>query len=388
MRKLSADFILHPKGELVKNYTLILNDDESVADLVEGVLNDAEIYDGVLCPGFINTHCHLELSYLYKTISPGKGLTGFIGDFVKARKPDDNNSKEASIIADAIMWKNGIQAVGDICNGAVTFNIKAYSPIRYHNFIEIFNLHPAQAEHTFRTGVELLLSAYQLKLQASIVPHAPYTVPEALHSRIREHCSTNHSLWSIHNQETFSENELFENGTGKMADFFLEMGFNLDWIHNEGKNSLQTTSEFFPENSNLLLVHNTFISEHDIEYLKSKNIFSRTWFALCPKANLYIENRLADIPMLRNKGCNLTIGTDSLASNDTLSILEEIKTIHNAFPQIPIENLLTWATKNGADYFGWHDLGRFEKGANPGVVHITEASNKSIAKGSISKRVC
>ena len=154
---------------------------------------------------------------------------------------------------------------------------------------------------------------------------------------------------------------MFNTLSGRMIDFFHRRGIRLPWQHQYGMRSLEYTSEFFPDTSNLMLVHNTFTSAEDVERMKSSGVFERTWWCLCPKANLYIENRLPDVMMLWQKGCKLTIGTDSLASNDTLSVLEELKTIHQNSPEIPVADLLTWATANGAEYFGWSDLGKFEK---------------------------
>ena len=277
------------------------------------------------------------------------------------------------------MWQSGIQGVGDICNTADTFEVKQHEAIRYHSFIELFNVDPAHAEFTFNEGVKLLEVARDKNLSASIVPHAPYSVAAPLHFFIKKHSEDHRSPWCIHNQETESENEMFNTLSGRMIDFFHRRGIRLPWQHQYGMRSLEYTSEFFPDTSNLMLVHNTFTSAEDVERMKSSGVFERTWWCLCPKANLYIENCLPDVMMLWQKGCKLTIGTDSLASNDTLSVLEELKTIHHHAPEIPVADLLTWATANGAEYFGWSDLGRFEKGLKPGVVLIEGAGENNLS---------
>lgn len=91
--------------------------------------------------------------------------------------------------------------------------------------------------------------------------------------------------------------------------------------------------------------------------------------------------------MFFDSGCNLTVGTDSLASNDSLSVLEELKSIHHSFPDIPIENLLTWATRNGAEYFGWDDLGSFKKNCKPGIILITHANANQLTAASQVQRI-
>ena len=95
------------------------------------------------------------------------------------------------------------------------------------------------------------------------------------------------------------------------------------------------------------------------------------YFCLCPNANLYIGNGLPNVPLLRNSGYPLVLGTDSLASNSKLSIWEEIQTLRKAFVHLPLGDFLRWATYNGACALGLQDqLGSFEKGKKPGVIEI------------------
>lgn len=99
----------------------------------------------------------------------------------------------------------------------------------------------------------------------------------------------------------------------------------------------------------------------------------QTFFCLCINANQYIENALPPIEMLRKNNCTIVLGTDSLASNWSLNILDEIKTIKQNFPAIALEEMLQWATINGAKALQMeNDLGSFEKGKKPGVVLIDE----------------
>jgi cytosine/adenosine deaminase-related metal-dependent hydrolase len=128
-----------------------------------------------------------------------------------------------------------------------------------------------------------------------------------------------------------------------------------------GKSSLQSYLQRLSKETPLLLVHNTFTSKEDID--KAENIHQNLYWCFCPKANLFIENRLPNIPQFIEKGVKCALGTDSLASNDTLSIWEEIKTIKEQFPQIPMATLIQWGTLNGAEFLGIEKkYGSFEKG--------------------------
>lgn len=129
------------------------------------------------------------------------------------------------------------------------------------------------------------------------------------------------------------------------------------------------------------MVHNVFTSEQDIQF--STSLFDQyeasLYFCLCPKANLYISNRLPDIDMLRQYKVNIVLGTDSLASNDTLCIFEEIKTISKNFPSIKLTEMLRWATINGAKALKIDDqFGSFEIGKKPGVVLIDDGNIRKL----------
>jgi aminodeoxyfutalosine deaminase len=394
MRKLNADFILLPDGNLHQNITLVLDHQGIVVAVQDEVSDEAEHFSGILCPGFINAHCHLELSYMEGAISRHRKLTGFIEELLVLRSNHGNmtpashsTSFELMEAAASASYKNGTQAIGDICNTSDTFNLKAHSLIRYHSFIELFNLDPLMAGSTFAYGEKLYQLALSKELSASIVPHAPYSVPHELHTLIKAHSDEHRSLWCIHSQETESENEMFYSLTGQLVNFFQKRGFAGFLEKPHGMSSVEFISLYFPSNGNLMLVHNTFTSQGDIDFLKSTGNFNRVSFCLCPKANLYIENTLPNIPMLWKNDCMITIGTDSLASNDTLSVFEEIQAIHRYYPEIPIATLLNWATANGADYFGWHDLGRFKNGARPGVVFIEGANGRTFPDQSTVRRL-
>lgn len=382
---MAADWMLLPTGELARNHTVITDNEGVVLEVVPGILSEAEFYKGILCPGFINAHGHLELSYMRGMIQPNRTLVGFIEEMISTRQKEADATKiiEKAFDADNEMWKAGIQAAGDICNTAHTVAVKSKSNIRYHNFIELFNLDPALAEKTFHYGEELLGKFESFGLSGSITPHAPYSLSKKLFQLIRDHSNVHNSLWSIHHQEAADENS----NSGSVLHFFKSKGLLPVEFENAEKSSTEFIHSFFPKSQKLLLVHNTFTDSNDIDFLKSSGDILRTFFCLCPNANLYIENRLPNIVLLMNSGVKMVIGTDSLASNRSLSIFNEIKTIHTHYPHIPICELLTWATANGADYFGWNDLGRFVPGANPGILHISNADEKHFGKDSELKRI-
>jgi cytosine/adenosine deaminase-related metal-dependent hydrolase len=141
------------------------------------------------------------------------------------------------------------------------------------------------------------------------------------------------------------------------------------------RSSLQSYFDKLEKADNAILVHNTFTKQEDIDYIKlqTSNSKLQTFFCLCVNANKYIEDALPPIELLRKNNCEIILGTDSLASNWSLNILDEIKTIRKNFPSIPIAEILQWATSNGAKALQMDDqLGSFEKGKRPGIILINE----------------
>lgn len=370
MKRIGADLILHPDGNLLPGQELILNDRNEVVDLLNTTGNPDEYFTGTLCPAFINTHCHLELSQYLNAIPRHTGLHGFVKDILEIYRTSPVTNSPDIARADHQMWEAGIQAVADISNTNFTFEVKSKSKIIYHSLIELFDIDPTRAKETFHNGLSLYQKAKELQLRASLTPHAPYTVSDDLFRMIQEFHSEKEQIFSLHSLESPSENELVSHNTGPLANFMKKAGYLPGKTEYTG--SFDKSLRFIPEKSNCIFIHNTFMNAQDLELLKSTAFSDRIWFALCPNANLYIENTLPDVPLFLKHKLQLTIGTDSLASNATLSVLDEIKVLTDAFPQISAATLLTMATRNGADFMKLDHLGSFRKGNKPGILNLPQ----------------
>ncbi|MFM8918397.1 MAG: amidohydrolase family protein [Bacteroidota bacterium] len=380
MRALAADQILTPQGQLHDKQVLMVDDDGTIVELLDESLVNTPIehYKGILAPGLINAHCHLELSHMKEVIPSGGGLPGFLSHIIKSRKSTPVDEQTAAFQYDAVMWENGTQAVGDICNNEITWPVKAASKIRYHNFIETFGLDPEKAAGRFALAAQLHASANTSGMSASIVPHAPYSVSPPLYTAIQNAFDPASDIWSIHFLESQSEKDLIMNGTGPMKDMYASLGIMAHSFEGYGSSVAEMVLQHIPAAGKILFVHNTFLNRDDIATLKASRRFSDMYFCLCPKANLYIEGRLPDVPMMIQSGCKIVLGTDSLASNSGLSIVDEIATLLEYYPELNAAQLFQCATANAAALFGWNDLGSFEKGKKPGVVLVDGASSKRL----------
>ena len=373
MRKISADYIYAMDRPPIKDGVVIVGDDGKIVDVTERYdhdLTDLEIYRGVIIPGMINTHCHMELSHMIGKIPTGTGLIPFISQVVKFRDFPQAEIDDAIAVADRYMHAQGIVAVGDISNKSDTAKVKSESDIRYYTFVEMFDFIQDNMTEPMIKQYSEVYAQYSNEHgnRKSYVPHAPYTVSDGLYKYIKENNKPNSTV-SIHNQETKHEDDLFNTKTGDFIKFYEGFGFPLTDFNATGKNSIYHAMSQMGPNQRTLFVHNTRTTADDI--VAAQKWSDKVYWATCANANLYIENALPDYQVFMNAKANMTIGTDSLSSNWQLSVFEEMKTIKKYNSYIPTSTLLEWATYNGAMALGFDDtLGSFTTGKTPGVVLI------------------
>lgn len=316
-----------------------------------------EFYSGVLMPGMVNAHTHLELSHLRGAIPTGCGFTGFAEGLGAVR----NSFTAAEQLAaadyhDARMYAEGVAATGDISNGNLAFSVKKRSKILYHTFLELYGLHLNDAErlHT------LLDKARADNLPATITPHSAYSLNEAAFAAATGGAENN--PLSIHFMESREEEELYL-GRGDMHSWYVRRGFETDFTGRYDSPADRIIARV-PPARRIMLVHNTHVGERDVQKLQAHFGGNLTW-VLCPRSNLHIGGQMPPVDILRRHACRIAVGTDSLASNASLSIIEELKT----FCGIPLLETLGWATLAGAQALGIDRThGSLEKGKKPGIV--------------------
>jgi len=371
MRKFQADWVYPVSSDPVREGIVIADDDGMILDVLpppEYPEGDIQRLRGVIVPGFINTHCHLELSHMKGLVDTGTGLIPFITSVVKQRNAPPDVIEQAIWDAEDEMIRNGIVAVGDISNTIDSFAQKQLGRLRYYTFVEMFDfLQEQDAERWFDQ-----YHAVYLQLQSpnghgkSCVPHAPYTVSKTLFEKLNVENSGSRSTVSIHNQEMHAENALFLDKSGALPEFFAGFNISLETFEPSGMTAIYYALRHMDPEHRTILVHNVLTTAQEI---RDAHAWSpHVYWATNPNANLYIENGLPDYQVFMDCDARLTIGTDSLASNWQLSILEEMKTIarYNSF--VPFATLLRWATLNGAEALGFDDiLGSIVAGKKPGL---------------------
>jgi cytosine/adenosine deaminase-related metal-dependent hydrolase len=351
---------------------------------IEDAGDDIQSFEGILTPGFVNAHCHLELSHMKDMIPAHTGLQEFVKQIVSLRKVEEHVIEEAIEKAEAEMLSNGIVAVGDISNTLDTLAQKAKYNLAYYTFVELYDLDPTRAHDKIIAGVEIQKTFQDQCIRASLVPHAPYSVTNNLWKLLATHFGS-HTI-SMHNQETPDENDFFKTKTGSFLGMYERTKVNLDFFEATGLSSLQSVLPIFKNAAASILVHNSFTDAADIAAVKKQ--MPNTFWCLCPNANQYIEQTMPPIELLRSNGANIIVGTDSYASNWSLNILDELKTIQKHLPNIPLDEMLTWSTINGARALQMEKhLGSFETGKKPGVVIIENVIGENNLSNAVSRRI-
>lgn len=389
MKIFRADYVFPVCADPIKNGVVTVDDTGQIISVTADIPPDkshipVENLNGILCPGFINTHCHVELSHLKDKIVNGDGLINFIKNIQQYRNTDKADIEAAAIAADAEMYNNGIVAVGDIVNSNITVDLKARSKLHYHTFVEVFAFVPQKAQEVFDGALNLL---NEYKPQAcSITPHAPYSVSKELFKLIKRYSDANENLISMHNQECEDENKFFRYKLGQFNELYAHFGIDITFFKPQARNSLQSVLPLLTNKQNILLVHNTCTNLKDIYFIKRFDKIINWCF--CPNANLYIEGILPKVDLFIDQGFNITLGTDSLASNAKLCILSEMRTLQQHFPSLSLSRLLQWATINGAAFLGVDkDKGTLEPGKTPGLNLLTGLNELKITAETKVRRI-
>lgn len=355
MRRIAAHYMVDC-GRVVPHPVVTLDDEGCIVSLEQWQQLDShsstEFYAGVLCAGFVNAHCHLELSYLRGAIARGTGFAGFARAIGQVRGNFSTEERQRALqAADARMWSEGVQAVADIVNDESSFQRKAQSRIYYKSFAELFGL------NSVADAVKHLCTLPN----CSPTPHSIYSVQDDAFRSVAE-LAADEPL-SIHFMESPDEAALYS-GEGSLAAWYERMGWRCDFLH-YGSPARRITDSL-SEDKHLMLVHNCCVAEEDIELINNHFVNPVAW-VLCPRSNDYISGLKPPVELLRRHSDMICVGTDSLASNDSLSIIEELK----MFEGVPLAEVAKWATINGARALGVEkEIGSVVVGKRPGLVLI------------------
>ena len=375
MKRIAARFVYTLDGsEPVRNGYVEYDEADGTVIAVGQCAGDEDVLPGALVPGFVNAHCHVELSHLHKKFRKGTGMAGFIDQINELRDWAGNDVK-ARLVQEWMdkMWKDGVSAMADISNDESSFEVKKSHPMYTRTFLEVFGSEPHMCEGVMKDVTALNALADDAGIDAAPTPHSCYTMsPELLSASAA--AGLERGFISYHSQESQEEEDLLLTGSGAMYENRKRSGMSTPPV--TGESSLKyfiqrlAAARPAPYDEHILLVHNVCLSQDDIDAAKA--VMNNVYWAVCPLSNIFIHNALPPIPLMRENGLKVVVGTDSLSSNDDLDMVKELYCLHSNFPEVPMSQMLEWACLNGAELLKKPLLGSIAVGKKPGIVLISD----------------
>ena len=350
-----------------------------------------DMYQGALVPGFVNAHCHVELSHLHKKFRKGTGMAVFI-DQINELRDWAGREKKAELVKEWMdkMWADGVSAMADISNDDSSFDVKASHSMYTRTFLEVFGSEPHMCEGVMDDVRALHQVASSKGIDAAPTPHSCYTMSPQLLSASAA-AGLEGGYLSYHSQESQEEEDLLMNGSGAMYENRVRNNMSTPPV--TGESSLKyfidrlADAKSAPYMEHILLVHNVCLKQDDID--AARKVMKNVYWAVCPLSNIFIHDALPPIPLMRKNGLAIAIGTDSLSSNDDLNMIGEIACLHRNFPEVPMNEIFTWASLNGARFLSKEDvLGSLSVGKRPGIVLVSDLdADGCVTDSSTTRRI-
>lgn len=375
VRRIAASYVYTLEAGTIKNGFVEYDDADGTIISTGECSEGDDIISGALVPGFVNAHCHVELSHLHGKFRKGTGMAGFIDQINELRDWAGRETKiELTRRWMDKMWNDGVSAMADISNDDSSFEVKKSHPLYTRTFLEVFGSEPEMCEGVMSDVMKLNETASAYGIDAAPTPHSCYTMSPQLLSASAA-AGLESGFLSYHSQESQEEEDLLMTGTGAMYENRKRSGMSTPPV--TGESSLKYFLDRLaaacpaPYDQNILLVHNVCLKQDDIDALKK--VMKNPYFAICPLSNIFIHNALPPVELMRKNGLAIAVGTDSLSSNDDLDMVKELACLHEAFPEVPMSEMLEWACLNGARFLGKEDeLGSFAPGKRPGIVLVKD----------------
>jgi cytosine/adenosine deaminase-related metal-dependent hydrolase len=343
-----------------------------------------DLGNAVIAPGFVNTHTHLDLTHLHDCINYNGIFTDWIRELVGIKK--NWTEKEYGLsIADGInkSLAAGTTTVVDITRNGLALNELIKSKIRKNLFFEIIDFNPDTASNTieiFKAQADNIITTNLLSI--GIFPHAPYTVSEELYKNCKNISNELGITIATHISETKDEVEFLTKGTGHLVSLLKDFDMLSNWKHPRLR-PLDYLENIGFLNQGCILIHCNFLTDNDINLIEK----SESNVVFCPRSHKYFQHENHPLLKLKESNINIALGTDSLASNDSLSILDEMKFLSKHYSELKPQEIFYMGTIAGAKTLGMnYRIGRLEPGycADIAVVEFDKMHMNNIYDGIFS----
>ncbi|MBW2466380.1 MAG: amidohydrolase family protein [Deltaproteobacteria bacterium] len=320
-----------------------------------GTLPVREHESGALVPALVNSHCHLELSYLDLTEAENNqdvyanDFTLWIRDLLKARDKylPDNTHGETQIqtLAHRVLQEmsaEGIGFVGDMGNSLESRTIGKGHGTEVRFLLELLGL-TREAEAQALARLEKVFS--DDSLDVSCTAHAPYSTTATAIRKIKDTAELQAGIFSIHTAESLQEVEFLQAGKGCFLDFLNERGAWDNTFKVPGMGPVHYLDSLGVLNDKTLCVHVVHVNDDEIEILAAR----KAKVCLCPGSNRFLGVGKAPVTEFLSCGIFPSLGTDSKASNAVLSMWREMRLLREDHPELSPATVFSMATLGGAE---------------------------------------
>ncbi len=313
---------------------------------------------GVLLPGLVNAHCHLELSHLAGRVPFDRGFVAWVEALVAERQSADaEDVRAAALRAIHLLEERGTAAVGDVSNTLAHLDALSGSRLDAAVFVELLAWDPSRAEAILAWAEERRRSLAPLLrpgLAVRLAAHAPHSVSSALLRLLVER----RGPAAIHLAESPEESRFLLDGGGEWPPFLRRRGLGHVVFDPPGVSPVEYLERMGALHPRLVAAHGVQVDASDRRRLARHGVH----VVVCPRSNRNLGVGRADVPALLAAGIRLALGTDSLASSQTLDVLDDAVELHRQFPALDPATVVRMATLGGATALGLGHLGALEPG--------------------------
>jgi cytosine/adenosine deaminase-related metal-dependent hydrolase len=369
MRQIYAKTALLPDG-LAKDVAIEVNDAGVICKVTPDRPGEGTQVSGLVLPGLINAHLHLEFSWFEAPVGGGDGFVPWIETVHTAQKEQPSPAARLELAGRAArrLYAEGTAAVADIAGELHTAALLVDAGLQGVVEREFLGLSRTHQEELLARCDQFLVTD-----DAGVVhrpaAHAPYsTSPEVIRRALGRQARC---PGAIHLAEDEGELDFLARGEGPFAALLNELGIDWGWWEPPACEPVTYLEQCDALGPGTLAVHCVHVSAAGLEKLAE----TQTPVCLCPRSNLHIGGRLPPVREMIQAGVRLCVGTDSLASSPSLDVLDEIPVLAHHFPEVPTETWLQLVTAGGADCLGLNTFGQIAPGFAPGLLWLRDCAH-------------
>jgi cytosine/adenosine deaminase-related metal-dependent hydrolase len=306
---------------------------------------DIDFGNAGILPGFVNAHTHLDLTGLRGRVVPSSDFISWLTEVIRHRRsltPAQIAEDVMAGVAESIAA--GTTLVGDVAGSGLSWPALAHTDLRAVVFYELLGLPKTRAGQAWATACEWLrCHAATTVCRPGLSPHAPYSVRASLFQAAARLAKDRGLAVATHLAETPTEIDLLERRSGPFEQFLSDMGV---WDPDGLVSGSKRVIELCGEVPHLLLAHGNYLKTDEIGRSSATVVY-------CPRTHAAFGHSPYPLRQFLDAGVRVALGTDSLASNPDLSVLEEARFVRERFPEISAQAILQMTTVWGTEALGW-----------------------------------